>query len=556
MKANLALLLLLAFPVAAQLTETIEVQVTSIDVVVTDAKGNRIKGLTRADFEILEDGKPREITNFSEFTVIAPPQGGATAAIETKTAVPDVQNVPPRRLMLLFDANTLTPELRRRGAEAAAAFIDKHMRPTDTALVAVFEEGFRPRTDWTSDAAELKSAIQKIGTEVSARTADMHRKQAEEEINDLLDLAASLASGQGAATPPSFEQLMRSARIYADHALHEAKRTTSLLGQVVTQFSTYPEKKALIFIGEGLESRPGSEMFERLDSLRTQPSIGMQAAKQSGQPAAAVQAEASKYNNTAALQKLAEDAFKKRVPIFAINPGTNSDIGTDSRDTPERTQEFARFASRADGYQMVGNGSGGAAYIGMRAEVALNEVAADMGGYYSLGFRASNPPRRDAIKVRVKQPAAKNIRIALAGAPLSPGDAINDAVVAHHVLPPETNDLEIELETGDLIGAGDKPKIKLNVIIPIRNLKLARQGSEVTGGFDVYLSISDGKAYFSEVNKQSHTIRWPADTYAGEDDERTLTYSIDVTLEGGANRISVGVVDHATKKTGYETISL
>lgn len=94
------------------------------------------------------------------------------------------------------------------------------------------------------------------------------------------------------------------------------------------------------------------------------------------------------------------------------------------------------------------------------------------------------------------------------------------------------------------------------MIIPIRNLKLARQGSEVTGGFDVYLSISDGKAYFSEVNKQSHTIRWPADSYQGEDDERTLTYSIDVTLEGGANRISVGVVDHATKKTGYETIEL
>jgi VWFA-related protein len=555
-KTKLALLLLLAVPVAAQLTETIEVQVTSIDVVVTDAKGNRIKGLTRADFEILEDGKPREITNFSEFSLIAPPKGGATAAIEGKVAVPDVQTVPPRRLMILFDANTLTPELRRRGAAAAASFVETHLRPNDTAMVAVFEEGFRPRTEWTSSAAELKAEIQKIANEVSTRTADMHRKQAEEEINDLLDLAASLASGQNAAPPPSFEQLMRTARIYADHALHEAKRTTSLLSQVVAQFSTYPEKKALVFIGEGLESRPGSEMFERLESLRTQPTIGMQAVKQMGQPAAAVQAEAAKYNNTAALQKLADDAFRKGVPIYAINPGTNAEVDTGTRDLPERTQEFARFASRSDGYQMVGNGSGGGAYIGMRAEVALGEVAADIGGYYSLGFRATTPPRRDGIKVRVKSPAAKTVRVAVAGAPLTPGDAMNDAVVAHHVLPPETNDLEIELETGDLIGAGEKPKIKLNVIIPIRNLKLARQGSEVTGGFDVYLSISDGKAYFSEVNKQSHTIRWPADTYAGEDDERTLTYSIDVTLEGGANRISVGVVDHASKKTGYETIEL
>jgi hypothetical protein len=162
----------------------------------------------------------------------------------------------------------------------------------------------------------------------------------------------------------------------------------------------------------------------------------------------------------------------------------------------------------------------------------------------------SPAPKRDSIRVRLKQPSHR-VRLALAGAPLSPADAITDAVTAHHVLEPESNDLEIELETAPL----SERKVRLNVVIPIRNLQLARQGDELTGGFDVYLSISDGKGYFSQVNKQSHAIRWPAATVP-EDDERTITYSIDVTMEPGASQISVGVVDQRSKKTGYERVEV
>ena len=38
--------------------------VVNVDVYVTDAKGNRVTDLTAADFEVLEDGRPVEITNF------------------------------------------------------------------------------------------------------------------------------------------------------------------------------------------------------------------------------------------------------------------------------------------------------------------------------------------------------------------------------------------------------------------------------------------------------------------------------------------------------------
>ena len=44
--------------------ETVEVNVVNVEVYVTDKKGNPVTGLTRDDFEILEDGEPIEISNF------------------------------------------------------------------------------------------------------------------------------------------------------------------------------------------------------------------------------------------------------------------------------------------------------------------------------------------------------------------------------------------------------------------------------------------------------------------------------------------------------------
>jgi len=46
--------------------ETIDVSIVNVDAVVTDKQGNRVRGLTRDDFEIFENGKLQPITNFTE----------------------------------------------------------------------------------------------------------------------------------------------------------------------------------------------------------------------------------------------------------------------------------------------------------------------------------------------------------------------------------------------------------------------------------------------------------------------------------------------------------
>src|SRR5258706_2119178 len=58
-----ASLLLAATALTAQVTESIDVRIVNVDVTVT-SKGAPVRGLTRDDFEIFEDGRPQKITNF------------------------------------------------------------------------------------------------------------------------------------------------------------------------------------------------------------------------------------------------------------------------------------------------------------------------------------------------------------------------------------------------------------------------------------------------------------------------------------------------------------
>jgi hypothetical protein len=62
-------------------TESVDVSVTSVEVVVTDSKGNRVPDLTAEDFEIKQDGVSQKITNFYAVS-------GGKVLLEDGTTVP------------------------------------------------------------------------------------------------------------------------------------------------------------------------------------------------------------------------------------------------------------------------------------------------------------------------------------------------------------------------------------------------------------------------------------------------------------------------------------
>src|SRR5258706_13909135 len=76
--------------------ETIRVRTAAVqtDVIVTDKTGKRIKGLTAADFAVLDEGKQQTIDYFAAIEGDRIPQGENRSASTRATAVSDPKEKP------------------------------------------------------------------------------------------------------------------------------------------------------------------------------------------------------------------------------------------------------------------------------------------------------------------------------------------------------------------------------------------------------------------------------------------------------------------------------
>ena len=182
-------------------------------------------------------------------------------------------------------------------------------------------------------------------------------------------------------------------------------------------------------------------------------------------------------------------------------------------------------------------------------EIVRQDAIEDLASYYSIAFRANDLA---ATTIRTTKPYT--VRASFPPPPLPGDDAFSDRVLLNHLIP-QRNELKVDAAANQLPVADGKRTVKVNLLIPVTALALSRDGENVTGGFDVYVSVGDGKGNFLTPSKQTHSINWPAaavEKGAG----RKMTYAIDVVLDAGPARISVGVIDHRSKKTGFTRIEV
>jgi len=129
----IASLLTPALYAQSTLSETIEVRVTNIDVVVTDRTGKPVTGLTAADFDVFEAGKPQPISNFYEIR----DSSSTNPVNETEADAPAVPaEVGRRRVVIFVDNYSIHPLSRNAAFAALERSLDKVMRPGDEVMIA------------------------------------------------------------------------------------------------------------------------------------------------------------------------------------------------------------------------------------------------------------------------------------------------------------------------------------------------------------------------------------------------------------------------------------
>src|SRR6185295_4644673 len=183
--------------------ETVNVNVVNVDVYVTDSKGNRVKGLTRDDFQLFEDGRPMAITNFFSMDEGKPVTTGAPLKVvpnqETPAPAPEVSaNLPnpeDQRLVLIVyvDNVNLRPFNRNRVLKELRVFLNTKLRREDLVMLVSYDRSVHVRQQLTSDPSLINSqlvALEKISAQ--GTHADSERRDALQRIDEAQNASEAL----------------------------------------------------------------------------------------------------------------------------------------------------------------------------------------------------------------------------------------------------------------------------------------------------------------------------------------------------------------------------
>lgn len=175
------LLVLPAFGQETSYGDKVDVNLVLVDATVTDRKGNQILGLDKNDFIVKENGVEQSIDSIDYFTnrrLLTGPESSANFKVERVRE--------ERYFILFFDksapqyrVNSTAPSLLvtselLRAKEAAIKFVENELQPNDLVAVTGFDARLKIYSDFTSNRAKLKDALNKAVTfAVGVKTPDL-----------------------------------------------------------------------------------------------------------------------------------------------------------------------------------------------------------------------------------------------------------------------------------------------------------------------------------------------------------------------------------------------
>lgn len=232
---------LLAFPAFSQhpLTEKIDVNVVNVDVSVMDRAGKPVRGLTRDDFEVFEDGRRQAITNF--YSVENKP---ASAIANT------AQDERFRRKVLVIVDNVTTSRFNRdRALDRLEQFVNDRFTGGEYEWsLALVDRRAHMLLAPTSEKQQIFDAIGEIRKLVAGDVARLSTRSIDSRVESLLTLPTDV--GVSAVNAACSKQRLSGMLAEGDRMLLAISEGNSIaaLTQAVRGFSSTDGKKIILLL--------------------------------------------------------------------------------------------------------------------------------------------------------------------------------------------------------------------------------------------------------------------------------------------------------------------
>lgn len=358
-----------------------------VDVTVTDRDGKVVKDLKPEDFEIYENGKKQEVTNFSFVsTDSATKQTLVKSRDKEKPLIP----LPPvpikpeqvrRTIALVVDDLGLSFESVYQVRRALRKFVDEQMQPNDLVAVVRTGSGMGALQQFTTDKRQLYAAIENVKWNSLGRAG----------ISAFAPLEATpLEREQSGGADVSDEDVAAEQKSIKDFdSFREdifAVGTLGAINFIVKGLSDLPGRKSIMLFSDGFAICPpdNPDRCERIkDSVR----------------------------------KLTDLSNRAAVAIYSFDARGLQTTGLTAADNtggvaPERVQSIdstrsAQLFETQEGLAYLAKETGGRSFFNNNdINKGLDKALEDQKGYYLLGYQPDadtfDPKTRRFNKLQIK----------------------------------------------------------------------------------------------------------------------------------------------------------
>ncbi|MFV2073085.1 MAG: VWA domain-containing protein [Thermoanaerobaculales bacterium] len=532
-----------------------QLTIANIVVYVTDKKGRAITDLKKEDFEVFQDGKEREITNFKLYTeeiIRSQYQKGQeseplhpAAALEPEPAAEAM----PIHLVLYIDNENLDPLDRNRVLSQTRDFIRTSLHPPAQMMVVAYQRSFKVLQPFTSDPKLVLDAMRSVRMHTGGRTErDSERRDIIDRIKKIEqeDRSGSRYS-QNQGSGAQWNEVIRLIDNYAKEEANRLLFTLDHLRQTINGLSGLPGKKGIIYVSNGLPMTPGMGLFYELSRVSQNSSVLN---------------KMFDFDRSRLYQNLAATANAQDVTFYAVDA---SGLSMGSMGAAEYSSSQDPLAvsvgqhNLTDSLSYLADETGGVAIINTNdVGPRLGLVAQDMYTYYSIGYPLQASGRDKVHKVKVKlrdDPAFSgyNLRYRSRFVEKSLETRVQDTVVSSLVFEVDNNPMGIDLVTGTPSAAsGKRWLLPTHVSFPLGKIALLPEGDDFVGRIVMFVALRDTDGKQSDLIRQEHEIRVPAADYEQAKRQR---WGIDTQLlvESGRYKISVAILDPVTRQDSYFT---
>ena len=522
-------------PPARSYDEELSVEVINVEVYVTDRKGVPVTGLTREDFRLLEDGDPVEIEYFTEIGAkgsTAPEQTPPVEVVAEQAAAAAAPARDPRTLVVYLDDANLSPAGRRRVLADVRQAVAAGTDGAERLMLAVFDGGVRILHPLTEDRRAVVAALEAMPDRATGgifQTID--RQHVVRSIQRVFDKYDNLPACPDACEC-GWQEMEAVVREYAAGASAYVDAAADGLSQITSALSGVEGRKAVLYVSDGLEQRPGIDLFHFVADLC---------------PAYQRELSANYLVNdqSSLLGRLTAHANANGVtfyPIEALGLRTAMDLSQVSHKFTASTlvQQIATANRQSPLFQLAADTGGLATLNANSFGAALEALGDDLRSHYSLGFtsRHRGDGKLHRLGVEVVGRRGLQVRHRTYYRDKTAETRLAERVWSTLLLGTGANPLGAELGVGEpwLHGEGCCT-VPVQIRVPLAGVELGPFGQ---GRFYVVLAGRTATGEALAIKGQAITVEAPA----GAEPSSARLLVVEVDLAPGTYEIAAGLLDY------------